>query len=165
MIYFLYSLRKVHDAHELIGIFQIRGEDKLVQYFRVMAGCKFIQMVCVEMCGLILLFCSTSATDVVNSSATLFLAEVDDIFIELLLGAYESKSKFARTIEFGGMEIEFDPAESSKKETMKETVKDTKDLLTEGGQSEKSTSSTSSAKGEWTSMQFEIVHVIGSVRR
>jgi hypothetical protein len=126
LIYLFYSAEKVKDARLLVKLFEIRGEDKLVKYFKGMESFEMIQLVCVEICGILLLFRSTNATDViVNSSATLFLGEVDDIVIALFIAHYKSSTKMIRTIEFGGMEIEFDPAEIPEKAT--------KNLLPEGG--------------------------------
>ena len=132
VIYLAYNAQNIKDGQLLAKLFKSRGEDQLAHYFNKMQLWKFLQMVCVEACGFVLLFRSTNATDVlVNSSATLFLGEVDEVFVALLLAHYKNSAKLIRTIEFGGLEIEFDPAEISEKET-------NKDLLPEGGVAENS---------------------------
>jgi hypothetical protein len=133
LVYLFFAAEKGNDAKFLIEVSKIRGEDQLAKHLEWMTGFKTLQVACVEICGLILLFRSTNATDViVNSSATLFLGEVDDVVIALLINHYKKKTKMVRTIEFGGMEMEFDPSEIPEKVT--------KNLLPEPGADERKNS-------------------------
>lgn len=112
LIYLLHSTNVMQNGKVIIKHLELKGETALIHYFNTLVTMAFIQTVLVEICGAFLLFRSTDATDViVNSSATLFLGEVDDLVIELFLDNYLTKSKVKRVFEFAGIEIEIDPKE------------------------------------------------------
>ena len=74
------------------------------------ANCGALQMLFVEIGGLSLISTSSSAVDLlINSSATIFLAEVDDIVAQIILRYAAKSMELKITLDYCGIEFEHDP--------------------------------------------------------
>lgn len=110
LVYLLHSANNIRNGFLISKYFKAKGDIKFTRFFYNLATFGAIQTIFVELCGIFLLFRATDPVDViVNSSATLFLSEVDDLLIELFLDNHHTQSKTKRVFEFAGIEIEIDP--------------------------------------------------------
>lgn len=77
---------------------------KFVDALNVLNG---VQLVLVEICGLGLLATATNSVDlIVNSAGTIFLAEVDDLLLDMILTSAIRKARVPVTVELFGLEFD-----------------------------------------------------------
>lgn len=127
IIYLLHSIQSYLYSSRLSRVLKVKGDIEMAKFLNSLSFCAGIQAFCVELCGLFLLFAASSATDVIiNSSATIFLGEVDDLLILLIIDFEKNQLKLKQTVEVFGIEMEYDPTEDP--EVMKKQNKKTTDI-------------------------------------